>query len=207
MGRPAKHPVQEFNGVRYYLKPEGYFKAHHRVGGEYLHRAVWKHAHGPIPDGFDVHHKDGNKADCGLDNLELQSKLEHGRMHGLERDKAELRALLEAARPLAAAANRALAGSEAAADRSRRGMLSRPMERLTCVQCRRPYEVRAGSVRRGFCGQACQQAARRASGVDNEGRVCEQCLVRFIVNKHSAKRFCGRRCAGIASRQRHRLQP
>lgn len=207
MARPAKHPVQEFNGLRYYRKPSGYYKADHARGGEYLHRAVWADANGPIPAGFDVHHVDENKSNCAIGNLELKPKAEHGRLHGNQRDKDEVRALLEAARPLAAAANRAMAGTEAAADRSRRGMLSRPMERHTCVQCGGEYESRAGSVRRGFCGPACQQAARRASGVDNEQRICANCGREFTVIRYAATAHCGKSCAGIASRQRRRLQP
>lgn len=200
MGRPAKHPIQELDGVRYYRKPSGYFKADHKHGGEYLHRAVWKRERGPIPAGFDVHHKNEDPADCAVGNLELRSKEDHGRLHGHQRDKDELRALLAAARPAAADANRALAGTDAAADRSRRGMLSRPMQRYRCVQCEGEYEARAGSVRRGFCGAKCQQAARRASGVDNEQRVCAHCDQPFTANKHTATRYCGKRCGALASR-------
>lgn len=88
MGRPAKHKVIEYNGRRYYRKPTGYYKADHKFGGEYLHRAVWLNERGPIQAGYDVHHKDGDKSRNDIDNLELLSKGDHSRMHGKERFEA-----------------------------------------------------------------------------------------------------------------------
>lgn len=35
------------------------------------HRFVWECAHGPLPDGATIHHKNGNRLDNRLENLEL----------------------------------------------------------------------------------------------------------------------------------------
>ncbi len=45
------------------------------------HDVIWEQAHGPIPEGHDVHHKDRDKLNNCLDNLELLSKLHHKREH------------------------------------------------------------------------------------------------------------------------------
>lgn len=37
----------------------------------YAHRLVWVHNNGPIPKGVEVNHKDGDKTNNRLDNLEL----------------------------------------------------------------------------------------------------------------------------------------
>lgn len=39
-----------------------------------LQRHVWEQAHGPIPKGYNVCFKDGDKSNCALDNLELVSR-------------------------------------------------------------------------------------------------------------------------------------
>jgi hypothetical protein len=38
---------------------------------------IWEQANGPIPDGFGVHHKDRDKLNDDLCNLELKSKAAH----------------------------------------------------------------------------------------------------------------------------------
>ena len=45
------------------------------------HRIVWKRHKGPIPKGMDIHHKDEDRLNNNIDNLELLSKAEHTRMH------------------------------------------------------------------------------------------------------------------------------
>jgi HNH endonuclease len=44
---------------------------------EFVHRRVWEKAHGPIPKGHRIWWKDGNHANCALENLELLSDQEH----------------------------------------------------------------------------------------------------------------------------------
>ena len=39
--------------------------------GEYLHILVWEWFNGPVPAGYDIHHKDGDKSNFAPDNLEL----------------------------------------------------------------------------------------------------------------------------------------
>uniref|UniRef100_A0A6M3LXM7 Putative homing endonuclease n=1 Tax=viral metagenome TaxID=1070528 RepID=A0A6M3LXM7_9ZZZZ len=44
-------------------------------------RWVWEQANGPIPDGYVVHHKDENKENDSLDNLELMTREDHTFYH------------------------------------------------------------------------------------------------------------------------------
>ncbi len=48
----------------------------------YTHRVVWEEANGPIPEDYHIHHKDGDRANNDLSNLELLSDTEHGHLHG-----------------------------------------------------------------------------------------------------------------------------
>lgn len=50
-----------------------------------IHRIVYRTFLGPIPEGYDVHHKNHNREDNRIENLELIKKSEHCKMHSLER--------------------------------------------------------------------------------------------------------------------------
>lgn len=45
------------------------------------HNLIWEEAYGPIPEGSEVHHKDGDKANNALENLELRDRTSHRREH------------------------------------------------------------------------------------------------------------------------------
>lgn len=47
-----------------------------------LHKYIWEKTYGPVPDGMVIHHKDGDKLNYDLSNLELMDSTEHHRMHG-----------------------------------------------------------------------------------------------------------------------------
>jgi hypothetical protein len=73
LGTDAKRRKRRSRG-RYLLKA-------HRGGVELLHRLVWIAAHGPIPKGYVIHHRNENARDNRLENLELLSRAEHNRLH------------------------------------------------------------------------------------------------------------------------------
>lgn len=54
-------------------------------GTVFEHRWVWYEAHGEIPLGFVVHHRNGVKQDNRLENLELMPMGAHSAMHARER--------------------------------------------------------------------------------------------------------------------------
>lgn len=45
------------------------------------HRWVWEQSHGPIPDGYEVHHRDRNPLNNDLANLQLLTAAEHDDYH------------------------------------------------------------------------------------------------------------------------------
>ena len=49
--------------------------------GKLLHRLIYEDEFGPIPQGFVVHHLDGNKQNNEINNLVLLSISEHHSMH------------------------------------------------------------------------------------------------------------------------------
>ena len=80
--RPKKKPLQhvEFNGRKYTRRNTGYYGCT-TESRQLLHRDVWEHHKGPIPDGWDIHHIDCNRENNTIDNLECLPKAEHTRRY------------------------------------------------------------------------------------------------------------------------------
>lgn len=81
-GRPIRHRNRQ-----------GYVQA--RYLNRYyavVHRMIWEHVHGPIPDGMQINHINGNKSDNRIQNLELVTQSEnalHAYRTGLQRADGE----------------------------------------------------------------------------------------------------------------------
>lgn len=73
-------PAQVFDGVKFTPNTDGYFR---RTDGdrELMHRYVWMFYNGEIPFKFEIHHRNENKADNRIENLEMLSKAEHTRLY------------------------------------------------------------------------------------------------------------------------------
>lgn len=59
------------------VRKDGYIA----FGRELEHRIVYRYHFGSIPNGFDIHHKNGIRSDNRIENLELLKKGDHRREH------------------------------------------------------------------------------------------------------------------------------
>lgn len=75
-----------FNGQKFRLHANGYYMTENWGRGtpSTLHRAIWSFHNGPIPEGFHVHHKDGDKFNNDISNLEAISRRDHLAHHAAE---------------------------------------------------------------------------------------------------------------------------
>ena len=91
-----------FNGVTYRRYPEAARQSdrdYYRAGAadimagapRTLHRAVYEYYHGPIPEGYHVHHKDGDLNNNSPENLEIIEAGEHSTLHHLGRKVTNFR--------------------------------------------------------------------------------------------------------------------
>lgn len=164
MGRPAKHLQQRFDGITYYEREDGYFKAPPNYGGEYLHRAVWAKHHGSIPDGFEVHHIDEIKANCAIGNLELKTSSAHSSDHSIERWASRpmfIASCLQCGEAFAAkvlARAKFCSGSCRAIARMKSGVDD---ENRPCRQCGTPFTVNKNREQ-PCCSLSCAASARWA---------------------------------------------
>lgn len=200
-----KYEIQEFNGVRYYKKPGGYYKSDYvRHGGRYMHRVVWEFHNGPIPENMVVHHKDHDRSNNDIGNLELLSASEHAKYHMAERTEGDpvwWAAGLDKAREAAARWHR-----DAPNDPKKRAIMSAAAKKswhgrekleYVCTYCGKTFLRFRGTNKRGYCSPACQTAARVASGVDDKTRQCVVCGSDFRANKYKVQTTCSASCRHI----------
>lgn len=73
-------PTVTYRGDTFSPDPDGYYRR--TSGGRaWLHHVVWECHFGPIPHGHHIHHRDENKANNAIENLQLVTPAEHGRIH------------------------------------------------------------------------------------------------------------------------------
>ena len=53
------------------------------------HRVIWESFYGPIQEGLQIHHKDGNKLNNDISNLEILDALHHKREHSNAVERAD----------------------------------------------------------------------------------------------------------------------
>lgn len=199
--------TRTYRGIRFYRYPDSdrpsdrrYFRpgvADAQRGVEALHREVWKHEVGPIPDGFQVHHLDGDPANNDVENLAIMTQAAHLALHVSSPEwQARFRspehlARLEAIRPKAAAWHASEEGHDWHVRHGHESWEGREPVRAVCEWCGRVYESR---LPKRFCSNNCKSAARRASGVDDVTRTCAWCGGEFAVNKYSKAVTCSPSC-------------
>lgn len=74
--------LQILDGIQFTLTKNGYLRG--TVAGKrmLMHRYVWqKHTGQKVKTGWDIHHKDDNKQNNSIENLEYLTKAEHSRLY------------------------------------------------------------------------------------------------------------------------------
>ena len=184
--------IQKFDGVSYY-RCGPYFQRK----GKRLHRMVWEANNGPIPEGYDVHHIDGDRANNDIDNLQLLLGTDHGRLHmnTPERKEQSKKAIVIAAEA-AKEWHRTEKGYDFHSRHAREYWENAELRTYSCTCCGREFQTKRvyGPAENTFCSNNCKSAWRRRQGVDNETRTCPVCGVEFVVNKYSRQKYCSREC-------------
>lgn len=189
-----RYPDAKNYSDRIYFRPGGSDAAR---GVQNYHRELYKKHHGPIPEGFDVHHKDSNALNNALDNLELKPKGEHKRWHAdqpIAPEKlAALRAQMDHARVFAADWHSTPEGLRFHAALGKKSWDKREFRSIVCQECGKDYQTRhLGKTK--FCSGACKSRHRDRARNDNETRVCATCGKEFQVNRYSRVKNCSRSC-------------
>jgi HNH endonuclease len=200
---------QLYKNEKFHLQTTGrYFQSGNKDANErLLHRRVWSDLHGPIPDGHDIHHRDGDWRNNHPDNLEAVPSSQHQRAHmlaynAIPENYARSLAGLAKAREEAPKWHRSKEGRAWHKEHGKALWINRVKKELQCKQCGKKYETYF-PTRSSFCSNNCAQKAKwhsREHFTDN--RKCKNCGTTFSANKYRAVRFCSRSCA-----MRSRMNP
>lgn len=184
-----------FNGYKFTKDDKtGYYLSSTINGKRYrLHRYVWEYYNGAIPKGYHVHHKDHNKNNNELSNLELLTIKEHRKRHSEEMSE-ELKEkyrknLNKNARPKANEWHKSKEGREWHKKQYKISLGNRKKQLFICEYCGKEYE-KINNGENKFCSKKCQSAFRRKSGVDNIERICLKCNKPFMTNKYGTTKYC-----------------
>lgn len=188
-----RYPNSKFESVR------KYFKANVNGKPVYLHRQVWEDQYGKIPDGYQIHHKDGDTANNDISNLELLENSEHQRLHGgtlsdAERDK--LRKRVDEIRHLTVKWHRSEEGRAWHREHAKKTIGVRKEYTGICQECGATYISTTSHQK--FCSNKCKARARRKSAADKVVKTCEYCGVEFISNKYDDSKFCSNKCGKLS---------
>ena len=185
--------IQEYAGTRYYLCGN-YFQRK----GVRLHVKVWRDHKGEIPKGYHVHHKDFNRANNEIDNLELIEKRMHMSLHKkTEKQMEYAKHHIEDIREQAAEWHRSPEGRKWHSEHAKKEWENAGYKTYICTNCGREFTTRHNYAdgRNRFCSANCRSTFRRKSGVDDITAYCEQCGRPFHKNKYSDIRYCSIECA------------
>lgn len=194
--------IVKYGGRTYRLQTSGrYYQDHNRcsVTERLLHRKVWIDQFGPIPEGYEVHHKDGDWTNNSIDNLECLCGSAHASLHMKERWANPLLrgAMLEnidKIRDLTKAWHASDEGRKWHSSNSKLSWEKRPILQLQCAACGSPFESKVASSK--WCNVACWQRHHKDRKFQMETRNCVVCGKSFEAKKHTKNVTCNLSCRG-----------
>lgn len=169
-----------------------------------LHVYVWEYYNGEVSEGYEVHHKDEDKGNNEVENLEIVLALRHRRIHAdifmkdEERKKQSRINLKRYALPKAIEWHKSKEGRKWHSEHGKETWINRKLIKYSCSNCGKEFESinSYNEESNRFCSNGCKSAWRRKKGYDNETRVCVICNNNFIANKYSKSQTCSRKCRG-----------
>ncbi len=194
-------------------KKTGYYLSSRKINGprKGLHVYVWELFNGKVPEGYDVHHIDGNKKNNEIENLEILNRSDHAKEHGrrLTDEQREERAerLRKMAVPKAVEWHKSKEGRKWHSNHGKEVAMNRPFIDYECDYCGKPFKSKRiySITDNKFCCNNCRSSYRRKSGVDDIEKVCVNCGSKYIANKYSNTKYC-KNCKDRKNRIRSCIQ-
>lgn len=194
-----------YEGRYYYPRGNGYYYNSHLR--KYLHQMVWITERGPIPRGYEIHHKDFNRENNDISNLTCISVEEHRKLHAdlLTEEDRQWRKdnLAKNARPKASEWHKSEEGREwhrqHVKNQIAKGQLNKKMM-FKCSMCGKEFESIARNLNSNhFCSNNCKaRFLRHKRAADkSEKRLCVSCGKEFMASPWSDAKTCSNSCACV----------
>ncbi len=188
--------VLYFNGLKFTRDDKtGYYL--NSTVRKRMHRYVWEFFNGPIPKFYQVHHKDGDKSNNDISNLELIRIGEHQSQHNEQLSDIERQwrrdNLIKNAIPKAKEWHKSKSGKEWHKQHAKKSEAQRPLLHFSCEVCGKEFDSR--NTRSRFCSDACKSAWRRSTGKNKIEKICSVCGNTFMTDKYKNAKTCSRSCA------------
>lgn len=160
------------------------------------HRWVWINKHGKIPNGYHIHHKDNDKSNNSIDNLELIEGSIHLSLHGKEdKNRKRAAAWCEVIRPLTKAWHASEIGHNWHSKHAKETFTRKNPTFNSCEVCKKEFTIDSIDFHRSkFCSNACKSKYRRDNGLDDIQKECLKCKNFFKSNKYAKRKFCSKSC-------------
>jgi len=136
-------------GKKWLKRSDGYYYRRYRVGPrkankkvtEYLHREIYLREVGQIPDGWLVHHRDEDKGNNDVSNLELMSRPDHNVFHSTGRPTTDKQ-------------------KQAARENRSNEWAKQAWFPCVCEWCGKDFQSRNMSEKPRFCNTKCRDKSR-----------------------------------------------
>lgn len=200
MNCPMATEFVRYRGEKYWLQNSGYFQRDRDKSGlkieRLLHRVKWENHHGPVPIGCVIHHKNGNKRDNKLSNLEPVEAFTHQSEHMRERwllepHRKRFMNGLRKAREAAKEWHRSKEGNEWHKQHGIEVWRNMKKYEMECVQCGKKYMAFRQDISK-FCSNACSCKSRPIRKISKR---CIVCGGEFVSNIYKNAKHCSPACS------------
>ena len=132
------------------------------------HVWVWRKTNGSIPKTHHVHHKDGNKSNNNINNLECLHRSDHFKVHLTEERRQWSRKWAEVIRPLTKVWHRSEEGRKWHREHGKKVWAKRSAFKINCLFCLKEIETK--TFHHKFCNQNCKAKHGRRVKKDKESQ-------------------------------------
>ncbi len=180
---------RKYFGKRFYQDKKGYW-----VNSMPIHaqRWVWINHYGAISEGMDIHHKDSDKSNNEIDNLELINRSDHLKKHWQEGnfDLDQRRKQLSEARLWLKTPQ----GKKTQSDKTKKSWEKRKLNpyKKICLGCDKEFETYQKWAK--CCEPNCYVKWRRKNKIVFIAKKCWICGNIYYIEKSSKIRTCGKEC-------------